>query len=146
MSGILTLGGDSLPAFTGRASFTALMKANVHRQEEIHVEMMALVQASKVHGSALCLQKHLPPSKNWKLRWRVKRGATYSHVLWSDLDIELNALPIAIRKHYEQLNRRAAELNHLDIMVQHTIKWCAIYLGQQSFRAEPGSVGTESSS
>jgi hypothetical protein len=138
---LLGLHSKQLPDFTGRASFVALKKASEQTQNEIHFEMVHLVQLSKVSGSPLAFQKHRPPSGNWKLRWRVKRGVTYSHVLWDDLGEELKSLPVAIRRHYEQLNRRAEELNHLDIMVQHTIKWCAIYLGQQSSRTSPSSDG-----
>ena len=136
----LGLGGQHLTEFTGRSAFTALKKANLERQTEIHLNMTELINSSKVSGSTFCLQNHRPPSGNWRLRWRVKRGTGYSHVLWPALERELLALPVAIQKHYEQLNRRAGELNHLDIMVQHTIKWCGIYLGQQSSRTKPGSV------
>ena len=140
MSGNLCIGGDSLPAFTGKSCFMAMMKANTVRQQEIHVAMLHLVQESKINGSVLFLQKHLRSSLNWTLRWRVKRGANFSHKLWEDLDIELAGLPVPIRQHYEKLNRRALELNHLDLMVQHTIRWCAIHLGQQPSRVVPGSV------
>jgi len=140
MSGNLCIGGDSLPAFTGKSSFMAMLKANTARQQEIHVAMLQLVQESKVNGSSLALQKHLRSSLNWNLRWRVKRGARFCHVLWEDLDIELAGLPVPIRQHYEKLNRRAIELNHLDIMAQHTMRWCEIHLGYLSSRVTPRSV------
>ena len=136
---LLGLNNKQLPDFTGRASFVALKKASEQTQNDIHFEMEHLVQLSKVNRSPIALQKHRPPSGNWRLRWRVKRGLNNSHVLWSDLQDDLQSLPVAISQHYGRLNRRCEELNHLDIMVQHTIKWCAIYLGQQSSRTMPGS-------
>lgn len=134
-AGNLHVGGDSLAAFTGRASFTALLKANIARQNEIHTEMLTLVNQANVNGSALRLQKHLPPTGNWKLRWRIRRENTTAHCLWEDIGAELDDFPMPIRKHYETVNRRVQELNQLDMMVQYTIKCCGAFLGQPS-RAE----------
>ena len=130
-------GGAVLSEFTGKSSFVTMAKAYKLRQQEVHLEMSSLVQVSKVQGSPLTIQIHKNPSGAWRLRWRLRRGVRYSHVLWQDITVDLNCLPVAIRRHYERLNRRSEELNHIDIMLQHTIRWCAVYLGQQPSRAEP---------
>ena len=130
-------GGADLAAFTGRSSFVAMAKAYKLRQQEVHLEMSNLVQMSKVQGSPLNLQVHKNPSGARRLRWRLRRGVRFSHVLWQDITVDLHCLPVAIRRHYERLDRRAEELNHIDIMLQHTIRWCAVYLGQEPSRAPP---------
>ena len=143
MIGVLAVGGESLAGFTGKASFVALMKANQIRQQEIHTEMLYLIQQSKIDGSPLNLQKHFRSSLNWNLRWRIRRGTRQDHVLWSNIEVDLAKLPIPVQQHYERLNRRAQELNHLDIMTQHVIRWCNIHLGHQQARNPPGLLESE---
>jgi hypothetical protein len=134
---LLGLNGKAVSEFRGRASFAALKRESEALQLTIHLEMDDLILRSKVAGSNVTLQKHKTAASNWKLRWRAKRGITYSHVLWADMGDELKSLPITINQHYEKINRRIEELNHLDIMVVHTIRWCAIHMGQKSARNSP---------
>ena len=125
MTGVLAVGGESLAGFTGKASFVALMKANQIRQQEIHTEMLYLIQQSKIDGSPLNLQKHFRSSLNWNLRWRIRRGTRQDHVLWSNIEVDLAKLPIPVQQHYER------------------IRWCNIHLGHQQARNPPGLLESE---
>jgi hypothetical protein len=137
---LLGLNGKALSEFKGRSCFAALKRESEALQLTIHLEMDDLIRRSKVAGANVTLQKHRTAASNWKVRWRAKRGITYSHVLWVNMGDELKSLPVAISQHYEKINRRIEELNHLDIMVVHTIRWCAIHMGQKLARNSPVEI------
>lgn len=118
----------------GRGNFRLLLKQAQAQQVSLHQEMEALIERSKVRGSPLYLQRHTKPNETWMLRWRMVEGGKHYHVLWPELQPLLESLPIAIRKHCDEINQRATELNTLDIILEHTAKWCGILLEGGSAR------------
>lgn len=134
----------AIQGFTGRGSFSLLRKQAAEQQSAVHLEMDALVQQSKVQSSPIYIQRHKKPSGAWMLRWRYVVGGAHRHALWPELSAVLDGLPLAIRKHCESLNQRALELNTLDIILEHTQKWCAQYLehGTAARRGRPPSCAS----
>lgn len=120
----------SLPVaqFKGRGHFRLLHKQALEQQTNLHIEMDALVERSKVRGSPLYLQRHKKTSGAWMLRWRLVHAGAHKHVVWSGIQPFMESLPMAVRKHCAGINQRATELNTLDIIFEHTAKWCAHFL------------------
>lgn len=131
---ITTLSVTPVAQIKGRGYFRSMLKQVEAQQLSLHQEMEALIEQSKVRGSPLYLQRHTKPNKTWMLRWRMVQGGKHHHVLWPDLQPLLDSLPMAIRKHCEEINQRAKELNTLDIILEHTAKWCGILLEGGSAR------------
>lgn len=119
---------QGMAALQGRGAFLAFLRQAEAQQKMVHAEMERLKELSKVKGSSIFLELHRYSRGNWVLRWRLKQGRVFKHVLWCDIQIELNALPLAIKKHYEAQNLRSLELNTLDIVLQQTIKWLSNHL------------------
>lgn len=134
---------SALPSVTGKAQFRGLRDALLADQLTLHREMDELEQNSRVASSPLYLQRHIARASgasigNWRLRWRLKTGGEYRHVKWGDVQAVLQALPLAVCKHYEVLNRRVEEVNLLDILLQSQITWIERYLGLRVQRSAAG--------
>jgi hypothetical protein len=121
-----------MEAFTGRGCFLQVVKQARVQQKQIHLEMNALREKSRLKGSGLYLEQHKYAAGTWKLRWRLKTGSAFKHVLWVDVASVVAVMPVAYRRHYEILNRRVGELNTLDVVVQHTLKCFLNFLEGQT--------------
>lgn len=133
----------SLLSLHGQAQFRQLRTQLLAEQMAAHVEMAQLVKASRVDGCPLYLQRHVTkPAKvaadqilrgnsqaKWHLRWRMSVEGNFQHVIWDDVQPVVSALPLALAQHARQVNRRAAELNLVDGLLQGQISRIERFLG-----------------
>lgn len=135
---------SGLATMTGQVSFMKFRSQLLTEQHQLHIQMLELVENSKIDGADMYLTLHKPRSSakqvgNWRLRWRIRHGGEYKHVLWSDLSHALGQLPGPVIRHFEKLNRRVEEVNTIDIVIQQSIKWCELHLGLRDASSVPGA-------
>lgn len=135
---------SGLATMTGQLNFMKFRSQLLSEQQQLHILMLDLIEKSKVDGAPMYLTLHKPRSSakqvgNWRLRWRIRHGGQYKHVLWEDLHHALQLLPGPVVRHFEKINRRAEEANTIDIVIQQSIKWSELHLGLRDASSVPGA-------
>jgi hypothetical protein len=125
--------GTTLQSFEGRPSFLAMLKRQKALKQEVQTEMVQCVERSRIKNSGLVLQIHKLKGDSWHVRWRVRVGIKYTHRTWEELGPALQALPVQVQRHYAKLNSRINTLNSLSVIVQSSIRWCEVFLGQRQY-------------
>ncbi len=115
--GLSTLTVDQLQ---GRPAFVALLRQAQASLSVIAQEMDATVKNSRIKGVPMSLhvETRRDAEKTRFLRW-YGYGKNRT---WESFADDLGALTAPMRRHYEQLNRRAKELNTLSMLLQHTVR------------------------